>query len=236
VTPIPQRPEAGYLPISASGRLFAWRRSGDRVMLRRRAPREVYRVYDEDEFLDGAGDEEFFEPVEPVKPVKPVEPVKLGEPAASAGTGERRLRRLAGAAMLVGAVGTVGGAIAINISRPARGAARRTSPSSPVATRSYITTMTRASASVHPSAAGHHVSSAQAPPSHPVAHASHGGGGRRRAGRKDVAWRGHARGARRNAAVGQGLATPAMLARSEVSVSEPAAPPRAEHAEFGFER
>ncbi len=230
MTPIPQRPEAGYLPISASGRLFAWRRGGERVMLPRRAPREVYRVYDEDEFLDGAGDGEFFEPVEPV------EPVKLAEPAASAGTGERRLRRLAGAAMLVGAVGTVGGAIAINISRPARGAARRISPSSPVATRSYITTTTRASASVHPSAAGNHVSSAQVPPSHPAAHASHGGGRRRRAGRKDVAWRGHARGARRNAAVGQGLATPAMLARSEVSVSEPAAPPRAEHAEFGFER
>lgn len=232
--PIPQRPEAGYLPISASGRLFAWRRGGDRVMLLHRAPREVYRVYDEDEFLDGAGDEEFFALVEPVAPIAPIEPLKLAEPAASAGTGERRLRRLAGAAMLVGAVGTVGGAIAINISRPARGVARRTSPSSPVVTRSYVATTTHASATVHPSAAGHHVSSAQAPPSHPVAHAS-SHGGRRRGGRKDVAWRGYARGARRNAAVvGQGLATPAMLARS--SVSEPVAPPRAEHAEFGFER
>src|SRR5580704_6574500 len=99
-------------------------------MLLRRAPREVYRVYSEDEFFDGATNEELFEPVAP------------------AGTGERRLRRLAGAAMLVGAVGTVGGVIAINISRPARNAARRASPDSPVATRSYITT--RASAVAHP--------------------------------------------------------------------------------------
>ena len=168
-----------------------------------------------------------FEPVEPVEPVS-------WRSRRRRRAGERRLRRLAGAAMLVGAVGRWA-AGSINISRPraqpGESAQALASPLARTSRRRHVR-----SASVHPSAAGHHISSAQVPPSHPAAHASHGGGRRRRAGRKDVAWRGHARGARRNAAVGQGLATPAMLARSEVSVSEPAAPPRAEHAEFGFER
>jgi hypothetical protein len=58
-------------------------------------PRDLYRVYDEDEFLDGTVGAEFFEPAAPRR-------------------SERRLHRLAGAAMLAGAVGTAGGVIALN--------------------------------------------------------------------------------------------------------------------------
>jgi hypothetical protein len=80
---------------------------GPMTSLRRR-PREVYRVYDEDEFLRTAVAEELFESL----------------PARSS---ERRLSRLACAAMLAGTVGTVGGVIAVNSLRSAggKGAAAR---------------------------------------------------------------------------------------------------------------
>jgi hypothetical protein len=80
----------------------------------RRRPRAVYRVYSEEEYLAGvdlAGIDPFANwdaaPLEPVS--HPTERC-----AASTGTSrERRLRRLAGAAALTGAVGTVGGTIAL---------------------------------------------------------------------------------------------------------------------------
>ncbi len=50
-----KRPEAGYLPTLASGRLCASADDDDRMTLLRRRPREVYRVYYEDEYLNGAG-------------------------------------------------------------------------------------------------------------------------------------------------------------------------------------
>jgi hypothetical protein len=77
------------------------------MTLLRRAPREVYRVYSEAEFFDGAAGVEVF------------------APATATGAGERRLRRLAGAAMLAGAVGTMGGAVVLTGSRPTRGSGRR---------------------------------------------------------------------------------------------------------------
>src|SRR5580692_272813 len=77
------------------------------MTLLRRAPREVYRVYSEAEFFDGPADTELFTPTH------------------ASGAGERRLRRLAGAAMLAGAVGTMGGAVVLAGSRPARGSGRR---------------------------------------------------------------------------------------------------------------
>jgi hypothetical protein len=64
------------------------------MMLLRRAPREVYRVYGEDEFFAYTGGEERFE---------------VGVPRI----GERRLHRLAGVTMLLAATGAVGGLIAI---------------------------------------------------------------------------------------------------------------------------
>jgi hypothetical protein len=77
------------------------------VTLLRRAPREVYRIYSEEEFFDGASGMELF------------------TPTSSSGRGERRLRRLAGAAMLAGAVGMTGGAVVLAGSRPTRGPGRR---------------------------------------------------------------------------------------------------------------
>jgi hypothetical protein len=79
------------------------------MTLLRRAPREVYRVYSEAEFFDGAAGMELF------------------TPASGSGAGERRLRRLAGAALLAGAVGTMGGAVVLAGSRPTRGSGRRAS-------------------------------------------------------------------------------------------------------------
>jgi hypothetical protein len=77
------------------------------MMLPRRAPHEVYRVYSEAEFFDGAAGMELF------------------TAATASGAGERRLRRLVGAAMLAGAVGAMGGAAVLASSRPTRGSGRR---------------------------------------------------------------------------------------------------------------
>jgi len=76
------------------------------MTLLRRAPREVYRVYEEDEFFADAVHEERF-----------------GSTISDAGEG--RVRRIAGAAMLLGAVGVVGGLVVVNSLPPARGPGRR---------------------------------------------------------------------------------------------------------------
>jgi hypothetical protein len=118
--PIRRRPEAGFLLALASGRLpFRWR-GGDRMTLLRRRPREVYRVYTEDEYLDGAELEVGAGPeVTAVGEWSvPVGPVRKGG-------GERRLRRVTGVAMLAGAVGTVGGLVVMTGSWTHRGAGRR---------------------------------------------------------------------------------------------------------------
>jgi hypothetical protein len=112
--PIRERPEAGYLPTLASGRLLARWRGGDRMTRLRRRPREVYRVYSEDEYLNGAGSELATVGEWPVS----VEP-------ASEVVGGRRSRRVAGVAMLVGAVGMVGGVVVMNDARSHRGARMR---------------------------------------------------------------------------------------------------------------
>jgi hypothetical protein len=78
------------------------------MTLLRRAPREVYRVYSEAEFFDGAA-----------------AGLELFTSANAPGGAERRLRRLAGAAMLAGAVGTMGGAVVLASSRPTRSSGRR---------------------------------------------------------------------------------------------------------------
>jgi hypothetical protein len=80
----------------------------------RRRPREVYRVYTEDEYLDGAGSEPATVEQSPV----------AAEPGRKL-MGEGRLRRAAGMAMLAGAVGAVGGVVVANSSRGHRGAGRR---------------------------------------------------------------------------------------------------------------
>ena len=117
--PIRERPEAGYLPTLASGRLFfarrrVLRRGGDRVTLLRRSPREVYRVYTEEEYLNGAG----LEPAVALTEGWPVAPARIAAHA-------RRLHRVVGMALLAGAVGTVGGVVAANNPWAQRGVGRR---------------------------------------------------------------------------------------------------------------
>jgi hypothetical protein len=76
------------------------------MTLLRRAPREVYRVYGEHEFLADACHDEGFA-------------------AVASETGPRRLHRMAGATMLLAAMGAVGGLIALtSLSSVARGGRR----------------------------------------------------------------------------------------------------------------
>jgi hypothetical protein len=183
-----KRPGAGYLPTLAPGRPRA--PAGDRTMtLLRRAPREVYRVYSEEEFFDGVAHEQLFEPI------------------LSAERGERRLRRLAGAAMLAGAVGTVGGAIAVDSSRPARGPGRRIGADSHAATRAYVAT--RVFAAARPHASGRALA-VQAPLPASRAHTSHGGRGR--GGREDGARRWQAQDARQHGGIVSAAAPPGTVA------------------------
>jgi hypothetical protein len=76
------------------------------LALPRRAPREVYRVYTEDEYLRG---------------VDGGLPDIAGLPANA----RNRLRRIASAALLVGVCGAVGGVLALGGFAPATGPARR---------------------------------------------------------------------------------------------------------------
>jgi hypothetical protein len=74
--------------------------------LLRRAPRTVYRVFDEEEYLSGSGEEECFT-------------------APASGARDRRLRRAASAAMLVGTVSAIGGLVTLSDVWPVRGSGRR---------------------------------------------------------------------------------------------------------------
>ncbi len=83
-------------------------------MLVRRRPRAVYRVYSEEEYLNGAGVE--YPNGAGVEPASAGEWPAAVEPARH-GFGERRLRRVAGVTMLAGAVGAVGGVVVLNSHR-----------------------------------------------------------------------------------------------------------------------
>ncbi len=89
------------------------------MTLLRRAPREIYRVYSEEEYLDGAGTGL---PIAAEWQVDGSSPVP--EPARQVVTGHR-LRRAAGVAMLAGAVGAVGGLVCLNLARAHGGVAGR---------------------------------------------------------------------------------------------------------------
>jgi hypothetical protein len=94
------RPEADRFPRLAPGRSREWLSYGvsaRAVMgIPRKADREVYRLYSEEEFLADA-----------------FTPIDWSVTAVAGVPRERRLRRLAGLAALTGAMGTVGGAIAV---------------------------------------------------------------------------------------------------------------------------
>jgi hypothetical protein len=104
------------------------------MTLLRRAPREVYRVYDEEEFFARADRDECF--------------------GSSDGSGEPRLRRVAGVTVLLAAAGAVGGLIAITSLSAATGARRRVgarrlaTTGSPASARAVPAHLRRASPSV----------------------------------------------------------------------------------------
>jgi hypothetical protein len=85
------------------------------MTLLRRRPREVYRVFTEEEYLNGA-ELEFGTGSE--RPAT-VEPVRRSSDTP-------RLRRVAGVTMLVGAIGAVGGVVALNSAWAHRSTERRT--------------------------------------------------------------------------------------------------------------
>jgi hypothetical protein len=88
------------------------------MTLLRRAHREVYRVYSEDEFFACADHDERSEPAGAV--------------------GERRLQRVAGLTVLLAATGAVGGLIAITGLSASAGARRRAGAGLLAATRSFM--------------------------------------------------------------------------------------------------
>ncbi|HEY3959346.1 MAG TPA: hypothetical protein VGL68_02435 [Solirubrobacteraceae bacterium] len=215
------------------------------MTLLRRAPREVYRVYGEAEFFEGAAGMELF------------------TPATSSGAGERRLRRLAGAAMLAGAVGTMGGAVVLAGSRPARGSGRGAANGVAQAlARARLLTHVQAQLarnhdaggsdiSTSPSAAGRARSVARAGAAHLafVAEA---------ASRRRIVWGVRAERTEQRegvsgdapvstatlpvdapsgaASVKAAVPAPAVARSNPSSTTAMSPPPSAEHAEFGFER
>jgi hypothetical protein len=118
---------------------------------RQSRPRVVYRLYREDEFLQGAGGESF----ESVQ-AELVEASNLeahDARTAELGVAARRVRRIAGTAMLLGTVGFVGGGIIKSSSRPSRTAPNRQAEHP--ATSAYVTATPRAAlGSPSPAASG----------------------------------------------------------------------------------
>jgi hypothetical protein len=90
------------------------------MTLLRRAPREVYRVYGEEEFLEGADHAEALQTL-----ARAGQGGRAVLPPAVSGAGERRLRRVVGATLLVGAVGVVGALTAVSGLLSGRGTGRR---------------------------------------------------------------------------------------------------------------
>jgi hypothetical protein len=90
------------------------------MRLPRRAPREVYRVYREDEFLSDAADHDHREAVSRGSAGR-----SGHAQAGTQGAGNRRLRGAAGAAMLLGVVGALGGVTLMSSVLSSRGRVRR---------------------------------------------------------------------------------------------------------------
>jgi hypothetical protein len=216
------------------------------VTLLARAPREVYRVYSEEEFF---GEDELFACGEDGL-CAGVASTGLFEPAGSPGAGERRLRRLAGVAALAGAVGAVVATFAVTGRWPAAGAVRRAVPDASATAPTRIAT-------AHASVPG--ARREAAPPVHRLltdTKSLRPRGGHRRPGASRDAdvrrWHGGEY-ARRYAVPAPRTAPAPVLARPNSApmdvASANAAPvdvatasgvatttPQPQHAEFGFER
>jgi len=114
------------------------------MRLPRRAPREVYRVYAEEEFLAGA-EEELLDGAaqgtvadrdqvdEPVMPRPRADAALRRSTDGVSGQAGRRLRRAAGAAMLLGAIGAFAVLLAVNGLLSARVTTRRFAQAGPTA-------------------------------------------------------------------------------------------------------
>jgi hypothetical protein len=217
------------------------------VKLLGRAPREVYRVYDEHEFFDGDANELFedeslegsvalasFDDSPGVSGRGGTEGCSVGgagspDPLGLSRTREGRRRRLTGAAMLVGAVGAVGGLAIANGPWTVRSAAdRRTGGASSVPVRSHAAAP---SPSTHalprlaptPSASGGVGAALTARATGYARPPLRSGDGARRSNSQDL-WR-RATVARAARAADPGLGSSAQ-----------AGPPSPKHPEFGFER
>jgi hypothetical protein len=148
------------------------------MSLLRREPREVYRVYDEDEFLaaDGVGTDHGESPAAPRAEV-PRQSVSMAEEASARATGARRF---AVPALLIGAVACVGGLVTVSSMPSRRGIPRRpdagrgaaAAPATAAGTSREQMTVERASA--RPLGSGQHVAGRQ--PSAGRAPASRRGG------------------------------------------------------------
>jgi hypothetical protein len=191
------------------------------MTLLRRAPREVYRVYHEEEFFARSDRDESVEP--------------------TGATGERRLQRVAGVTVLLAAAGAVGGLLAITSLSAATGARRRvgarllatTGP--PASARAAAAHVWRASPSVdvlgRPSVRGQDVAQAAGR----VVLVRHGGTPRRAAGlQRAPVSEGSPEPAVREQSTPVAEATPAQPVSSVAGASATAQ--RAGQSEFGFER
>jgi hypothetical protein len=191
------------------------------MTLLQRAPREVYRVYDEEEFFERADRDERLEP--------------------TGATGERRLQRVAGVTVLLAAAGALGGLIAITSLSAATGARRRVgarllaTTGSPVSARAAAAHMWRASPSVgplrRPSVRGQDI----ARPAGRVVLVRHGGTPRRAAApQRAPVSEGSPELAVHEQSTPVAAATPAQPVSPVASASATAQ--RAGQSEFGFER
>jgi hypothetical protein len=148
------------------------------MSLLRREQREVYRVYDEDEFLaaDGVGTDDHESPAAPQAEV-PRPSVSMAEEGSAVPTGARRF---AVPAVLIGAVAAVAGLVAVSIMPSRRDIARRRdvgrgAAAAPVTTAGTSREqMTAERASARPVRSGQHVGGRQ--PSAGRAPASRRGG------------------------------------------------------------
>ncbi|HYM56246.1 MAG TPA: hypothetical protein VES97_12860 [Solirubrobacteraceae bacterium] len=191
------------------------------MTLMRRAPREVYRVYDEEDFLVGADRAA-------IPAVSAPAGAALGEPrrAVASRSRERRLRRAAGVAMLVGAVGAAGGMTAISGLPSARGKARRGGGGMRAATGSPVSSPVSHVQIWQGGEPAIRTDRETIRASRPDRIRRRDGGG------------GHGRAvvsAPRHAGIQVAPASPASVARLTAAASSPG-PQRQGHSEFGFER
>jgi hypothetical protein len=197
------------------------------MTLLRRAPREVYRVYGEQEFLEGADHAEALPPL-----ARACEDRRANARSAAPGGGGRHLRRVTGTALLVGAVGAVGAVTAASGLLSGRGPGRRIGESRRASLGPLVASHV-SRAPIWRARAPRTLRSALRPASQPM---------RTGQGLAVVRRRGLARGGRRpgvEIAVERPQHPPAVqasVAGLTATAGAPAGAQRPMHPEFGFER